>query len=144
MSDDLIKRLENATGSDRELDVAIFEAVLLDAEMKQYDAESWFCESGGHSYGFNTRGDPIVIWRGEIPRLTASIDAALTLVPEGWAVYEMGQTTRRVSDGWYVMLMGTEKSGEASSSHKFFAIALCIAALRARAAIEAKTETTTG
>lgn len=63
MTADLITRLESADGPDRELDADIHESIgnIVD------------------------RGCPITWhYEDETPRYTASIDAALTLVPEGW------------------------------------------------------------
>lgn len=108
MSNDLIERLEKATGPDRELD----------AEIMYLEIE---------------RGAGIEITR--TPELTAtanpytaSIDAALTLVPEGWAW--------RV-DCWEAATAKVfipEKRHHYSWHGKNPAIALCIAALRARSA----------
>lgn len=56
MTDDLIERLEKATGSDRELDAEIM--------MARYAGGKWPS--------------------GQVRRYTDTIDCALKLVPEGW------------------------------------------------------------
>jgi hypothetical protein len=69
------------------------------------------------------------------PQYTASIDAALTLVPDTWAIHEMGELSRLPTGaGWYVTAMKRDGFGEVHAAHPNFAIALCIAALKARAA----------
>lgn len=107
---DLIERLEKATGADRELDKDI--------------------------YVLTTGGDPSehrINWQYAqfLPRFTESMDAALTLVPEGW---------------WWVLKLAPHRKGAFAElhSHKIGggelaisdgttpAIALCIAALKAR------------
>lgn len=69
----LIERVEAATGPDRELDVAIILAL--------------HPEAG--PYNPHCQGDEPIFWNApyykqECPHLTASLDAALTLLPEGW------------------------------------------------------------
>ena len=71
MSNDLIARLEAATGPDRELDAAIALTVGLDI-------------GRGRAHSQDSR----------VSAYTASIDAALTLVPKGWGV-----VVRRWADG---------------------------------------------
>lgn len=62
----LAERCENATGPDRELDVAIYEVVSGERHRPtRFGPE----ERGGHV----------------VKAYTASLDAAMTLVPEGWA-----------------------------------------------------------
>jgi len=64
------------------------------------------------------------------PRYTTSLDAAMGLVPEGWAI-----DARRYSDGWYVAIAGLNSTliptSKFRGSQKPAAIALCIAALKA-------------
>lgn len=99
---DLIERLEKATGPDREIDHDIRKTV-----------EGW------HE---NTR-------LTQVPLYTTSIDAALTLVPEGvhWQL--------RTSEvpGWFTSCWGDFGVTWAQYSAASPAIALCIAALKARA-----------
>lgn len=102
---DLISRLERASGPDRELDGAIAEAI-----------------------GLSVPHDPA----GWPPRYTSSLDAAVTLVPDGcqWTIEP---------DAAWVRWMGRSDVEEAQGhlmgrDGKCTAIALCIAALRAVAA----------
>lgn len=66
------------------------------------------------------------------PNYTASLDAALTLVPEGWRVHEFQQGDDRL---WRCKVVKCQGQG-GSSGHQIYALpaalALCIAALRAR------------
>ncbi len=118
--DDLIARLEAATGPDRELDVVIDMAQL------------------------NLRGDPATPvyydgydkgnWRDTVgllrtsPAYTASIDAALTLVPEGWT-RDVDATAPEM--GIAVALHGPNEK-RVVGDHENEPIATCIAALKAR------------
>jgi hypothetical protein len=103
--DDLIARLTAATGPDRALDHAILTAL-----------------NRASKNGFSTQG------LGPLPAYTQSLDAALTLVPEGWRVthaywdderahFTLGHVDR--DKGW--------RDGDAPTP----ALALCIASLRA-------------
>ena len=112
MTDDLIARLEAASEGSRKLDIALWEELKLIAPG---------AISGG-TY--------------ELPHYTTSIDAALTLVPEGWILDELGDdavgspgamqiigATAQLSDG------GSRKAqGQAPTRP----LAACIAGLRAR------------
>ncbi len=100
---DLVERLETATGPDRKIDAAICRLCV------------------PKKFGFAKLRD----W----PRYTASIDAAITLIPE-WLAYQCGcdidlTPTARV--------FGHDVHTEEFAASP--AIALCIAALKARAAI---------
>jgi hypothetical protein len=69
----LIERIEAATGGDRELDVAVIMAL--------------YPEAG--PYSPHCQGDEPIFWNApyykqECPHLTASLDDALTLLPEGY------------------------------------------------------------
>ena len=120
--DDLIARLEKATGPDRELDGDI----VLHLGLVPHGMErGWPGGWAGDGKQFDAE------W------YTKSIDAALTLVPEDWCLFEMGQLGRN-NQGWYVNLMHRHEVGEVSSSHESFAVALCIAALKARADTQAR------
>jgi hypothetical protein len=99
----LAERCEHATGPDRELDCAILVAI------------DWRYNSA---------------WR-HLPRLTASLDAAMTLVPEGWWVQQLTQSHNR--DATWVSLHSDTPAPVVQTSARADALALCAAALRARA-----------
>jgi hypothetical protein len=120
MNDDLITRLKAVPEGSRELDAEIAEAVIwLPGRAKHLQ------EAGRGLYETA---------QGLCARFTTSLDAALTLVPEGWeasiVVEADGSGSARV---W-------ERLGDTSSSRTQIyeaagpALALCIAALKARAA----------
>ena len=135
---DLAARIEAATGADREVDRLIEETrpgVLRHSDHTRTDAhrkapnDEWaYVISGdGHPDYPPGQGYPS-------PRYTASLDAAMTLVPEGmrWAVDTFSgkaEATIAIIDdatGYYV--------GDESTSHAVTpALALTAAALRARA-----------
>lgn len=121
---ELIERLGMATGPERELDAAITDACGIDCR-----------ECCGHGQPItNDEGDQFV---GEVccgnpnvnpAAFTGSIDAAMTLVPEGWewALFVEGGCSR-VEIGDPLKDIGADASTPA--------IALAIAALKARASI---------
>ncbi len=106
----IIERLEKATGPDRALDEAIFEAV------------------HGRKRHISTfeQVDP----SETLPPYTSSVDAALTLVPEGWTravdatAPEMGIDVDLYPEP--PGIVGTR------GAHNSESIATCIAALKAR------------
>ena len=116
MSNDLIARLEAATGASRELDAAIAEAV---GYIVRYDKAD---PRGTTPY---YQPVPDYSWR-PVPTYTASIDAALTLVPEGWdyTIYSRGEVSVHRSKS------GTRTFYDAEAATP--ALAICIAALKAR------------
>lgn len=112
--DELIARLEAATGPSRELDFWCWwwGKASHDGELPDADYVT-----------ANIKSDPG-------PRYTASIDAALTLVPEGWEWCAYGAGG---ADVWWPEGLHAQKMTYAASP----AVALCIAAIRARAVAKA-------
>lgn len=104
----LIARIESADGPDRELDVAIHESI--------GNVVDRGCPADWHS-------------EDETPRYTASVDAALTLVPEDWHTQLSG-----VNGSWCAVLTHTpfNSCGEVSTFCRTPALALAAAALKAR------------
>lgn len=115
---DLIKRLEEATEGSRELDSLIGRAVVPDMQEK-YEIH---------------KDSPLAVFLvpGVLP-YTSSLDAALTLVSEGWFwwVGHLDQTDRRF------VATTSEHAYADSPAHRGFAttpaVSICIAALKARA-----------
>lgn len=112
-TDELIARVERADGPSRDLDRLIGEAV--DAPLA----------SSGDVVGLG------------YATFTASLDAALTLVPKGWALYRIDQYNDRENPawGWGVKLRCYERPDSGMStgeSRHSIAHALVIAALKAR------------
>lgn len=114
---DLIKRLEAATGGSWTLDYEIAREL-----QWRFSEKEEFKEFG--SFWWDAMTDE---WR-QLPWWTTSIDAALTLVPEGWLMQLSGQATE---DGWGCRLTHMNK-GEAMRLASSPALALCLAALKAR------------
>lgn len=106
----LIEKLEKATSPDGGLDVMIAEAIGLN---------TWHGTTGGHA--------------SALP-YTSSLDAAMTLVPDDDHHWKCGYSRYVRHNAEVADLMHPDKGifvGECDSSR---AIALCIAALKARAA----------
>lgn len=122
---ELIAALEKATEPSRGIDCKIYLAVV---GLAQYEQLVWH---GANPVIRYNPGPPDVAFHG-IPRYTASIDAALTLVPEGmeWVVFGAGG-----ADVWHVGNDATlHRIDETYASTP--AIALCIAALKAMEATD--------
>lgn len=134
MHETLIKRLEALTGPSREVDAEIAEAIGWKSVPWEFSGKrgvTWYA-SGPEAYK-------------ECPHFTGSIDAALTLVPEGcvWAlnfasmatIVKVGTKKFDIIDGVIVgQWPENQREGELPVS---VAIALCIAALKAREVINA-------
>ena len=126
---ELIARLEVATAGSRELDIAVYEAIGWRRKQFSKTAPTWLCPPDD---GKRIAIEPFNL----LPCVTTSIDAALTLVPENWwaeihartdtpscVLHEFPLPCRRVpSERPYVLVAATP------------ALALCIAALKARKA----------
>jgi hypothetical protein len=127
---ELIARLEAATGPDRELDAEIALAIGI---VRDRDGDCFF----GHRYY-----SVMVLERGyydieggapELPHYTASIDAALTMMPELWN-YVIGSPGIEETklDKWCVNIaMHPDDRGDLTFAPTP-ALAICIAALKAR------------
>ena len=132
----LALRCEQAEGPDRELDAKIALAA------------GWQEITLPHGSRYCIRPDGFKTSHGLVayaPAYTASIDAALTLVPEGWFVDNLAQSGRRDGTWWAALIQppeGDEETGkltrdgarESAFDTPTPALALCAAVLRARAA----------
>lgn len=148
--EELIARLKSAKGPDRELDARIAESI----------GWTWFHDHDATPRGDRDEGKIWVTWkdsngvRHNCPdNYTSSIDAALTLVPTGGRLLELGQwQSNGQNAGWFCQVAKWIRDGEDSWREQGFAygvpeigaatvpplaangaIALCIAALKARA-----------
>lgn len=120
---EIIERLSLLKGTDKEVDEAIA-AALVGVEIE------WSNVRQRNVY----HADGLWVSIGEIKPYTASIDAAMSLVPEGWTVARIAQNDDK---SWFVELREgflTSYNRVAMSPLKTStpAIALCIAALKAR------------
>lgn len=125
----LISALEAADGPSRDLDRRV--AVASGDWVTDYAEDLSFHGSGTGRNWKNVRLD--YSWTQENaenpPPYTASLDAALMLVPEGWA-----WMTGCFPDEGFFAAMGDGEYGEAKAEALTAPLALCIASLRARAA----------
>lgn len=121
---DIIKRLEAATGPNRELDAEIA------------------CLSGDYKRDRGRDGMLIEIETGYAvaggPKYTASIDAAMALVPDGFATEKMSQWPLfAYAQVWGMHecqgeLMRQHEDGKWEAEAKTLPLAICIASLRSR------------
>lgn len=129
----LARRVEAATGADRLLDYLIRAAIGKGVRLNGAVRVSPASESGYETVHYANGG----VSQGSMPpAYTASLDAALTLVPEGWTFANLSQGDNR---RWWCEL----RRGHLTSYDKVAigqqlnpltpALALCAAALRARA-----------
>jgi len=144
---DLIERLTKATWPDRELDCLIW-AAINDHDVR-YDSNGsvvaiprprptkefriGFIDHGMVERNFYTAGYP----SSATPTYTASLDAALTLVPEGlyWLVSEGRTRETEPLGGAQVFRPSYLVKPLAEAEHESAVIALVIVALKARAAL---------
>lgn len=122
----LIARLEKATGPDRELDGLIFRAI---DEQPGDRWQQFAVGEGGADVWYRECRDEKGAYISP-SFYTASIDAALALVPDGldWDVSWVG--------GVYSGCVGFDATADIDVRGATPAIALCIAALKARAALQ--------
>ena len=144
--DDLIARLEKATGPDRELDAAINAAVLRGWPIEFRNDRAWAFfhhadddEARWH-YMFEAESATCAVG---YPRCTASIDAALALLPDGmfWSIeqagpYADGRPSNPRARLWALVQtdFGPGAGLRQDVTGKTPAIAIAIAALKARKA----------
>jgi hypothetical protein len=143
---DLIQRLQDASEGSRELDAAIAVAMrngLPRGSEWALKFPKWEVQPGNKGVvriigNVNGNCDDIS-GRFTAPAYSTSIDAAMTLVPEGWVITDVSQrlpcnqnwewaaVLGKLVDGEWELANGCSKTAPGS-----FALALCIAALRAR------------
>lgn len=119
----LAARCERAEGADRELDAEIAEFLGLRIVQEGHPLGRRIYDTGGISR--------------QLPRYTASLDTAMTLVPKGWVIGEMSWWPEEQSATVHMDDKHKLKSCSGSSSP---ALTLAAAALRARAAIQAASD----
>lgn len=131
---ELIKKLEAATEGSRELDADIAFAVGWTYEKRGRDRKPWWRkpEAERDSDTASSR-----FW-SQYPKeeFTTSIDAALTLVPEGWRVAYLWEAVKPEDRPWWGAQLSRDKPYKTMSpvlGKETPALALCIAALKARA-----------
>jgi hypothetical protein len=122
----LAERCEAAEGPDRELDEAIAEAL------------SEWTNIGGHWERHKLTGEQRRTFYLEASAFTDSLDAAVTLVPDGWD-WDCGLIRSDAIPGWASCSPSVQPFNAADEQFveaRKVALALCAAALRARAAME--------
>lgn len=134
---ELIAALEKATGPDRELDAKIY-CFVNGLSLVKFNKN----ESIQHQPVRDNAGGTYHTMLTPPPHYTASIDAAMTLVPDG-DPWTLGQSIYHMH--WTAIINefgpGQTIRSRGSGGSPFPAIALCIASLEARAAMIAHTTT---
>jgi len=124
---DLIARLEAATGPDRELDAEIYRTAV---GLGMYET---IVHRFGDFFVRNYPGPPEPEYR-RLPRYTASLDAAMTLVPaDAYWIFGKGRTRPDEPLFGFQILDPATNDVIAEAEHENREICVCIAALRARA-----------
>jgi hypothetical protein len=137
--DDLIARIAAATGPDRALDAEIAVALRIVSDKAPKWLRRWtgpFAlisfegSDPGQLGAMRPNGENAVNWPA--PRFTASLDAAITLIPDDlWWCIAKGKT--RPDEPLYgAQILGGEKLVAESECDGSAALCLCIAALKAR------------
>ena len=130
---DLINRLENAGGADRELDAEIAKA--LGASIRTTTINETRYQVFWPDRDEVLQGDdPDLL--PELPAYTASLDTAIALVGEVLPGWKLG--VREADEGFHVYLQGDENWKDAEGHHAVFAIAVCLAVLDGQALLKAK------
>lgn len=130
----LADRCEKATGPDRRLDVEI--AVAVDWRWDDWEPDEATARAMAEKHGIDwlagrAKEGISSMWR-HMPRYTASLDAAMTLVPDGWTAWEL-RSRRRMTAFVAEISRECDDDEEAKQGHAATpALALCAAALRAR------------
>jgi len=121
---ELAERVEKAGGPDRELDGAICLALGWTLQKMKGDSRPYYRKPGEAAYYM--RSEPLAF--------TSSFDSAMTLVPEGWSkqvsLSENGQHATAVLGRSYPTNKSVYQDG------RTMPLAMCVAALRARAEME--------
>lgn len=127
----LVERLEAATAGSRELDAEISRSIISGPSFAHWNGvhvSNWWLHDDGESWGCNTTDG----WRHErcirVSHYTTSLDAALTLVPDGYdyIIY-------RIDGEYYAEVGPTGSFGFTKCvGAPTIALAICIAALKAR------------
>lgn len=147
ISDDLISRLEAAREGNRELDLDIAEAVDHKAEGGRpmwHSIREGIEREGRHKFLSDSLG---FVW--QVPRFTRSLDAAMSLVPEGWWVKPLEIARTKGAPRAYChckLYHDADTVGEDLADDEPFEVwaencftaqlALCLASLKALQAIE--------
>jgi hypothetical protein len=130
---DLVARLEAATGPDGDLDMAIFKSLGWKEVYFGDNSRGYFVphyKQWQHEDGRTRRALPEAV-----PMYTASIDAALTLVPEDW-FFHISRFSLDVSEPRCDASVYRRSDRECfQSDGPTIALAICIATLRARTAM---------
>lgn len=124
---DLIAALEKAEGPSRELDAAIMEVIGLPKIFFGRPVTQWWRH--GDSWRCETNDGYIHLDAQNTPSYTASLDAALSLVPDrrAWEIKSTYWSTDKRPAACVVRPDGVRRYGLGATP----ALALCIAALRA-------------
>lgn len=151
---DLIKRLEEAQEGSRELDLAIEIHLRPTGDVANAVATHWrgpFDGREGHYWDWWGASQNFCVERRTadgrcpfngsypLPHYSTSLDAAMTLVPEGYMVDQIGEWEAlplRAKGPWYAIVRlraPTTEFSKARADHRPTpALALCIASLKSR------------
>lgn len=127
---ELIAKLEAATGPERELDAAIYWAQFGKTSRPVADAES---ETPFSDFYKRSEANGMPPFDMAVPRYTASIEAAMSLVPEGY-LPDVASSRHEGNPFYLVSLWRPMDRENPTIGHSNLAIALTIAALKARSA----------
>ena len=132
--EELIAALEEATEGSRQLDVDIFRFIGL-TEVQERHCRQW-CRMDGRRTDL-TREHYLIAWA---PDFTTSLDAALSRVPKGWHLSSLHQRDPSVTHDVNSAKLSPDNTNDKGWEHgtiteqgASLALALCIAALKARA-----------
>ena len=127
--EELATRCEAASGADREMDADILEAT---GGCAHRETERYVCQDDS---GFTCLRCGKDTYGERVPKFTASLDAAMTLVPEGWAANIIRTADKRFGNANLYWFRGNNHvpAKKAHGAAATPALALTAACLKARA-----------
>jgi len=130
----LSERVMSLSGPSYEMDCLIWDAIYPGERLARFEKLT----ANGAAYHMRLGPADMDGYVKPLRAFTASIDAAMTLVPKGWCVWQMGEVPDNSPINWHVTLWqdGAINPGDCSQAATP-ALALCAAALLAREASNA-------
>jgi hypothetical protein len=137
---DLIQRLTNASEGSRELDAMIhWRKEIGDREVVSINPQGQYISVVFNASDRVADGCDRYMYGNDVAPFTTSIDAAMTLVPEGWVITDVSQRLPCNQNWEWAVILGKLVDGEwelangcSKTAPGSFALAICIAALRAK------------
>lgn len=140
---DLISLLEQAESGSRELDARIGNLIDFQTPDCQPTFMSW--KRYGEQFGFDKQVEAASrygsVWHDYLPSWTTSIDDAVTLIPDGWVLEKLGDGASGIIGSLAPMYTKCDLTNGKDGARCMAGtrpLAICLAALKARASMTEK------